>query len=79
LDFAFRQAVSRKPSAEEREAMVDLLARSQQYYDANPDAAEKLLSIGLAPAPEGVDRPELAAWTIVARATLNLHEVITRN
>ena len=79
MDFAFRQAASRKPSPEEREAMSALLSRSQKYYDANPDAAEKLLSIGLAPAPEGVDRPELAAWTIIARATLNLHEVITRN
>ena len=79
LDFAFRQAASRKPKAQEREAMTSLFARSQKYYDANPDAAEKLLSIGLAPAPEGVDRTELAAWTIVARATLNLHEVMTRN
>jgi hypothetical protein len=79
LDFAFRQAASRKPAAEEREAMTGLLARSQKYYNANPDAAEKLLAIGMSPAPEGVNRPELAAWTIVARATLNLHEVITRN
>jgi hypothetical protein len=79
LNFAFRQATSRRANDEERQAMTELLDRSRKYYDEHPDAAEKLLAIGLKPAPEGMNRPELAAWTIVARATLNLHDVITRN
>jgi hypothetical protein len=37
-----------------------------------------LLSIGTAPVPEGIDQVDLAAWTNVARALLNLHEAITR-
>jgi hypothetical protein len=79
LDFAFRQAASRKASDDERQSLADLLERSRKYYDEHPDAADNLLAIGLKPAPEGLDRPELAAWTIVARTTLNLHEVITRD
>jgi hypothetical protein len=28
--------------------------------------------------PEGLDKPDLAAWTHIARVLLNLHESITR-
>ena len=37
-----------------------------------------MLSVGLWEAPKDIDATELAAWTSVARAVLNLHEVITR-
>ena len=45
----------------------------------DPEAAAKLLRVGLAKAPEGVDVAELAAWTAVARVLLNLDEAITRS
>ena len=38
----------------------------------------RLLTTGVAPAPDGLDAAELAAWTNVARVLLNLHETITR-
>jgi len=79
VDFAFREAASRPASAEERDALESLLSRSQKYYQEHPAEAEKLLAIGLKPAPADLDQAELAAWTIVARTTLNLQEVTTRN
>ena len=33
---------------------------------------------GLKPVPEDLELPELAAWTSVSRALLNLHESIVR-
>jgi hypothetical protein len=34
--------------------------------------------VGQAPVAKDVDAAELASWTSVARAILNLHETITR-
>ena len=42
-------------------------------------AAEKLVTMGEAPPAKDLDECELAAWTSVARAILNLHETITRS
>ena len=41
------------------------------------DDANKLLSVGIAPAPKDISPNELAAWTQVCRVILNLHETIT--
>jgi hypothetical protein len=38
-----------------------------------------LVGAGLAPVPKDLDVVELAGWTSVARAILNLPEVITRS
>jgi hypothetical protein len=78
LNFAFRQAVSRDADAQERRLLDELLTRSLSYYD-NGDAASKLTSVGLAKHPDDLSTRELAAWTIVARAILNLNEVTLRN
>ena len=79
LNFALREAASRPADAEEQQVLGDLLAQSLHYYEDNPEAADKLLGIGLAPRPENLNPVELASWTIVARTVLNLNEVITRN
>jgi len=79
LNFAFQQAVSRAPDDAEQKVLEALLKQSQEQYAAEPADAEKLLAIGLTPAPADVDRGQLAAWTIVARAILNLSETLTRS
>lgn len=79
LDFAFLEAVSRKPDAVERAILTELLAKNREHYAANADDAKKLVSVGLAPAAKDVDIVEWAAWTTVARAVLNMNETITRN
>jgi len=79
LNFAFRQAVSRDADAEEQKLLSSLLTSSRDYYGAHREAAEQFLGIGLSRAPEQLDKAELAAWTLVARTVLNMHEAITRN
>ena len=78
LDWAFRQALQRSPEPAEARALLDLLQKQRIACEADPKAADDLLKIGLAPVPAGLNRPELAAWTHLARVLLNLHETITR-
>ena len=77
--WAFRQAVSRQPDSTEVEILAALYAKHRESYAADPKAAGALLKVGKASLPEGAKLVELAAWTSVARAILNLHETVTRN
>jgi hypothetical protein len=77
LRQAFLLAVAREPSAKETASLQAFLASQREHYRGDPEAAQKLLRVGLAPAPAG-DPAELAAWTSVARVILNGQEVITR-
>jgi hypothetical protein len=79
IHYAFRLALSREPDAEERSLLENLLAKTRGEYESNPAAAQSFLEIGLAPLPESHSPVELASWTSVARAVLNLNESITRN
>lgn len=79
LDFAFRRAVSRSATDDELHVLQDLFTSHLAQYEADPAAAAGMLSVGAKPAAEDIPKPELAAWTSVARAILNLHEVMTRN
>lgn len=76
--FAFREATSRSPDDIEQTTLIKLLERNREYFRSNQYAARSLNSIGLARLPKDVDEPELAAWTTVCRAILNLSEVMTR-
>ncbi len=79
LDFAFRRAVGRLPSEGEKEELNKLLEGQLERYRKEPAAAKKLVAVGQAPLPASIDPRELAAWTAVCRAVLNLHETITRS
>ena len=77
--WAWKQALQRLPRVEEMETLMPLYRQQLAAYQADPAAADALLKVGFAPAPADLDKPELAAWTHVARVLLNLHETITRN
>jgi hypothetical protein len=77
--WAYARAVAREPRPEEVRILAGLYAKHLGEYRANPAAARRVAGAGLAPAPKGVDAVELAGWTSVARAILNLPEVITRS
>jgi hypothetical protein len=79
LNWAFEQALSRKPSPEEVQVLSALLEKHAKKYGDDKDAAKKLVSTGARPVPTDVNVSELAAWTSVARVILNLHETITRS
>jgi hypothetical protein len=78
IDWAWRQALSRAPRADEMSTVRVLLVRHVEEYRRDPQAAEALLKVGFSSPPKDLDAAELAAWTNVARVILNLHETITR-
>jgi hypothetical protein len=79
IDYAFREALQRKASDQELKILSALLQEHLQHYQANPKEAEALIKVGERAAAAELRPPELAAWTSVTRAILNLHETITRN
>ncbi len=79
IAYAFREALQRGPTAAEAKVLGALLEHHRKHYQASPAAAQALLKVGERPAPTDIPAPELAAWTSVTRAILNLHETITRN
>ncbi len=79
LRWAWQQALSRPPRADELDTVRALLDKHLAEYRQDTQAAEALLKVGLSPAPKDVDSAELAAWTNIARVILNLHETITRS
>ena len=78
LNWAFQEALQRKPRAEEVKTLLTVLDKNRTVYQADATAAEAVLKSGQAPVPAPIDKVELAAWMHVARVLLNLHESITR-
>ncbi len=76
--WAFTEAVCRKPSTREVKILTELYQESAERFADDKEAAEALLGVGGAPASGDCEPAELAAWTMVSRAILNLHELITR-
>jgi hypothetical protein len=79
LRWAWRVALSRDPAERELSALENLLAQDRAKFQAEPQAAQQLLQVGLTPLPADLAPAEVAAWTSVARAIFNLNEFITRN
>jgi len=72
IRYAFRLCLVRVPGAVEQARLERLLAEQLDEFQSHPDAAREIAG-GAAP-----DAGRLAAWTVVARALLNLDEFITR-
>jgi hypothetical protein len=79
LQWAWRTATGRQPTAEEQGLLEKLLAKHRKHYAKHPDAANELVSVGISRRDDGENAAELAAWTSVTRALLNLNETISRN
>jgi hypothetical protein len=75
----WRLVLARPPDDTEQGILASLLARHRRDFAADPDSAQKLLAVGEFQADPAIDPAELAAWTSVARAVLNLDETITRD
>jgi hypothetical protein len=79
IDFAFRQGVGRPATSSEIAVLMALQKKHLAEYTADKAQAAAALTNGDSKPPEAIDAAELAAWTSVARAILNLHEVVTRS
>jgi mono/diheme cytochrome c family protein len=78
IRWAVGQVLSRDATDEEVKVLSDLYLKHRTEYDAEPELAKQVLSVGEHKAPSDVSPTELAAWTSVARTILNLSETITR-
>lgn len=76
---AFQLTVSRQPDSFELTSLSKLLDSEIQHYRSQPQDAHKLLdTIDKNIAVESVNPQQLAAWTTLTRALLNLQETVTR-
>ncbi|HEY8460680.1 MAG TPA: DUF1553 domain-containing protein, partial [Blastocatellia bacterium] len=78
IAYIFRLALARKPSAREAKILRDLLSRQLNNYRKDAKAASELLRVGESKVDDKLDQSELAAWTMLASAILNLDETITK-
>jgi hypothetical protein len=77
LQRAFVIAVSRRANDAEIVSLQQLLDDEREYYSEHPNEAQSLLE-SAAPI-ESASAIQLAAWTSVARAILNMYETVSRN
>jgi mono/diheme cytochrome c family protein len=75
----FSLVLARAPGDKELATLGKLLENQRSRYKAAPVEAEKLAGAGEAPMASDLDPVEVASWTAVCRAILNLHETLTRN
>jgi len=78
ISFAFRGATARMPSTKEARVLRGLFQQQLAHYRGDKKAALDLLAVGESKWNAKLDVSELAAWTIVASAILNLDETITK-
>ena len=78
IEFLFRQATARAPSTTEARVLRNLFHQQLSHYRDDRTAALSLLGVGESKWDAKHDASELAAWTIVASAILNLDETITK-
>ena len=79
LDHITFRLLARAFDDEEEALILRSLETFKKVYEADPDAAVGLLSIGDSPCDASLPAPELAAWTMLASQILNFDEAITKN
>lgn len=78
LAWAFERALSREPSAGERDILLRLVKERAGHFAANADAAKAAATAGEWPAVTALKPERVAAWAAVSRAILNLYETTSR-
>ncbi len=78
LDFVALRVLNRTLTQGEINSLLADLQEFLAYYQANPDDARALISVGDSMADEQFDVAELAAWTMVCNQVLNLDEAINK-
>ena len=78
IDYAFKVALARGPSAEEKNVLAALYEKVRAHYQNDPELVLDLMSLGESKPPEQLNGTEVAAWTAVSNAILNLDETITK-
>jgi len=78
LKIVFRRLVSRDPDPTEAKILIGALNRTRTQYSANPKSAKAFIEIGESPTNNKIEAVELASWTSLCLAVINLDEALTR-
>jgi hypothetical protein len=78
LDYITARVLARPFTARERTSVKGALKDLLSHYDSQPEQAAKLVSVGESKRDSSVPAAELAAWTMVANAVLNLDEALNK-
>jgi len=78
LEKIFSLALTRKPTKPEQDVLLGHLNEQRERYKDDEKSALELLSTGVKPVDKSLKPSELAAWTSVSRALLNLYETTAR-
>jgi hypothetical protein len=78
LTRMYRRCIVQPPSERDLALIQTTLDEFRTRYREAPADAEALVKDGASPLPDGVDKPELAAWTMVASALMNLYDATTQ-
>jgi hypothetical protein len=78
LQFIAERLLSRPLSSKELGIVKDTLKETRAYYEANSEAAAKLIKVGESKAEDKVPVTQLAAMTMVANQLMNLDEVLNK-
>jgi hypothetical protein len=76
--WMLRRATLRAPAPQDVAVLVKLYAAQQDVYTKDPESAKKAIAFGDMPPDASIPPPELAAWTLVANAVLNLDEFLNK-
>ena len=78
IEQSFQWALTRMPTKQEKKVLMDLLAEQRIRYQKDEASALAFVQTGEKPLNPDRSVIELAAWTSVTRALLNLYETTAR-
>ncbi len=78
VDYMAEQLLARTLKPKEQKIVAAGLRDLLAHYQAAPQQAEALLKVGDSPADASLDKPTLAAYTMVASQLMNLDEVLNK-
>jgi hypothetical protein len=78
LEWLYQRLLARGPAAAEEDILLRGLTRSRGQYRENRAAAQALVATGEAPLLNDADPAELASWTSLCLALMNLDEFLTK-
>jgi hypothetical protein len=78
LDFMARRLLARTFRPEEKKIVANGLKDLLLHYQSEPREAEALLTVGESKPDASLDKPTLAAYTMIANELMNLDEVLNK-
>jgi len=76
ISYGFQALTSRRPDKQELSLLKQLYEEEHQVFQSDPQSADSLLQVGDYPVNAELDKPKLAALTIVASTLVNYDEAI---